>query len=399
MRKLFIFQLLIFSIAFSCAAQLKVLPFSDYLQVRNGLNHAYRQIEYNKKATVAFLGGSITFNEGWRNMVCDYLRKQYPDARFQFIAAGIPSLGSLPHAFRFQQDVLDSGKVDLLFLEAAVNDQVNGTDSITQVRALEGIIRHAKANNPKVDIIMMSFADPDKTNQYNQGRTPLSVANHEKIAAYYGLPSINLAKAVRDKLQNKEFDWNRDFVDLHPSPFGQKLYFEAIKTLLTESHKINLKKSRKKNSHNLPVPLDQSNFSRGSYYSINKANLDGDWKLIQSWKPTDQLGTRNKFVNIPLLESSSPGATLTLDFKGTAIGMAVVSGGDAGMVKYRIDNGPEKQIDLFTSWSNSLHLPWYVLFAAGLKNDQHTLTLSIADENKPESKGHACRIVNFLLNK
>ncbi len=42
--------------------------------------------------------------------------------------------------------------------------------------------------------------------------------------------------------------------------------------------------------------------------------------------------------------------------------MAIVSGSDAGIVKYSIDNGPEQQIDLFTEWSQSLHLPWYVLF-------------------------------------
>ena len=231
--------ILCFLVSLICSAQVigqnKTLPFSNYITQRKGLANAYAAISVKKNATVAFLGGSITYNDGWRNKVCAYLKERFPATKFHFIAAGIPSLGSLPHTFRLGQDVLDSGKVDLLFLEAAVNDQVNGTDSITQVRSLEGIVRHAKTSNPFMDIVLMSFADPDKTKQYNSGITPTSVANHELIAGYYQLPSINLAKAIRDKLANNEFSWEKDFKDLHPSPFGQELYFEAIKDLLSSN--------------------------------------------------------------------------------------------------------------------------------------------------------------------
>ena len=117
----------------------------------------------------------------------------------------------LPHAFRLQRDLLDSGKIDLLFLEAAVNDRANGTDSLTQIQSLEGIIRHAKTANPNMDIIMMSFADPDKLQDYDQGKKPVEIINHELVADHYQLPSLNLAKEVRDKIQQKEFSWTYDF--------------------------------------------------------------------------------------------------------------------------------------------------------------------------------------------
>ncbi len=397
MKRLALLLFVQVAIVFSCPAQLKTLPFEDYIQIRKGLSHSYHCINQDEKITIAFLGGSITYNEGWRNMICKELQIRYPDTRFRFISAGIPSLGSLPHAFRLQRDVLDSGKVDLLFLESAVNDQVNGTDSVTQIRSLEGIIRQARTSNPKMDIVMMSFADPEKTEQYNQGHTPLSVKNHELIATHYGLPSINLAKAVRDKLKNKEFDWDRDFKDLHPSPFGQDLYFQAIKTLFNLSiQSAKVKVSGK--AFKLPVALDKASFTNGRYLSINKANLLKGWKTIEDWSPKDQLGTRDGFVHIPVLEADSAGSLLTLKFEGSAIGMAVVSGGDAGIVTYRIDSGPEKQIDLFTAWSNSLHLPWYVLFDGNLKSGKHVLSLSISERKNSSSKAHACRIVNFLLN-
>jgi sialidase-1 len=96
------------------AAAVNKLPDSNYYQVRGGTNNFLYAVTHNKKATIAFLGGSITFNPGWRNKVITYLKERFPDTKFRFIMAGIPSLGSLPHAFRLKRDLLDSGKVDLL---------------------------------------------------------------------------------------------------------------------------------------------------------------------------------------------------------------------------------------------------------------------------------------------
>lgn len=398
-----IFPVLLFAFLFclQATAQVQPLPFSNYIQERGGLLNVEHAINTRKDVTVAFLGGSITYNPGWRQMVCGYLKNSYPKVNFRFIAAGIPSLGSLPHVFRLQHDVLDSGKVDLLFLEAAVNDQVNGTDSVTQVKSLEGIIRHALKTNPYMDIVMMSFADQDKTNLYHKGLVPTSVANHELVAGHYNLPSINLAKAVADKLANKEFDWDKDFKDLHPAPFGQKLYFEAIKTLLAAELSVPPKSGDHTNKHDIAhiALLNPDSFTNGCYLNITNAHTDAGWTLYKSWTPTDHIGVRDGFVKVPVLEGTKAGSSFTLPFKGTAIGMAVASGADAGIVTYSIDNGPEKQIDLYTQWSSSLHLPWYVLFGSGLKEGSHQLKLTISSDKNKGSTGNACRIVYFLLNR
>lgn len=384
------------------ARQKEPVPFSDYIHIRNGLGHVRKAIARNRQTNVAFLGGSITHNPGWRDSICNYLRSAFPQVRFKFIAAGIPSLGSLPHAFRLQRDVLDSGKIDLLFLEAAVNDQVNHTDSVLQVRALEGIVRHAKYTNPQMDIIMMSFADPDKTRLYDQDIVPVSVANHELIAGHYGLPSINLAKAVRDKMAHGEFSWERDFVDLHPSPFGQALYYKAIRELLTNQLAERNKKAyihKENTGGGLPPALDKASFTNGYYYAVGNATASTGWKLDQYWVPGDQLPTREGFVHVPVLYALQPGATLSLKFKGNAAGIATVSGADTGMIVYHVDNGPEQVIDLFTEWSKFLYLPWYVVLASGLPEGDHTLYLKISTEKNQASKGYACRIVNFLINE
>lgn len=385
-----------------------LLPPSDYFMIRNGLSNSFHAMTVARSATVAFLGGSITYNPGWRDKTCAFLREKFPSTQFHFIAAGIPSLGSLPHAFRLQRDVLDSGKVDLLFVETAVNDRVNGTDSLTQIRALEGIVRHAKKANPRMDIIFMSFADPNKTSDYEHGKTPPEVANHELVAAHYGLPSINLAKEVHDKIAHHEFSWEKDFKDLHPSPFGQELYFAAIRDLLSTCYD-SLQIADNGNGQiavptkthlrrRLPTPLDKASLVNGVYEGTDRAQYK-DWDFDTAWTPADSLPTRHGFVNIPMLTSTTPGATLSFPFKGQAVGMSIVSGADAGIVSWSIDGAPAQKTDLYTAWSAKLHLPWYVLFAAGLKNTHHILELTIEPEKNSKSKGTACRIVYFLVDR
>lgn len=371
----------------------KELPYGNYFKTAGGLNNFYYAATIKKKANVAFLGGSITHNPGWRDKTCQYLRENYPQTDFHFIAAGIPSLGSLPHVFRLQRDVLDSAKIDLLFVEAAVNDR--GTDSTTQVRSLEGIVRHAKNANPLVDIVMMAFVDPQKMESYSKGKTAPELINHELVAKYYDLPYINLALEVTDKIKNNELSWIDDFKNLHPAVYGQELYFATIKSLFQGTVADQYQPGTAKK---LPKPIDKARFENGKYYNISNAKLDKGWTIVANWKPTDGLSTREGFVNIPMLSATVPGSEMLLPFRGNAVGIAIVSGSDAGTILYAIDDGEFKEKDLYTEHSGYLHLPLYLLLGSGLSDGNHVLKIKISDKKNTASKGNACRIVNFLVN-
>ncbi|TCD26170.1 SGNH/GDSL hydrolase family protein [Pedobacter psychrodurus] len=370
------------------------LQSSSFITFNGFSSNTAEKLGKNEPVTVAFLGGSITNMEGWRGLVRNYLNKTYPQIKFKFINAGIPSLGSLPHAFRLQRDVLDSGKIDLLFIESAVNDHVNQTAEQTQHRALEGIIRHTLNKNPKTDIVMMAFADEDKNDDFNKGKIPTEVKVHSDLAEYYHLPFINIALEVDKRIANREFTWKSDFKDLHPSPFGQQLYFNTIKTYLEE----NQKNANKKPTGNLPKIIDKFAYAKGQYISITSAENLNTFSITKNWKPTHGLEGRPGFVNIPVLESSTRNSTFDLIFKGNAVGIAILSGPDAGALHYRIDNGEEKMIDLYTQWSSSLHLPWYLLLGDQLTNGTHKLSVRISDQHNPKSTGYACRIAHFLVN-
>jgi len=384
-------------ILFSLAAlSYDVAIAQSYFSTRGALDRFYMDVLGRKTATVGFLGGSITYNPGWRDKVCGYLQERFPETKFRFIAAGIPSLGSLPHAFRVQQDLLDSGRLDLVFMETAVNDRVNGTDSLTQARALEGIVRHIKRVNPETQIIMMAFADEGKTADYDQGLTPVEIANQERVADHYQLPSINLGKEVWDRIRQGKLDWKRDIKDVHPSEFGQELYFATIRRLLDSCYR--LYHPVTSISASLPAPMDKAGLTNGRYVNVHQGVGDKDWKIDEDWTPSDNMHTRPGFVHVPVLAADKPGAELEFSFTGNAVGIAVVSGPDAGIIEYNIDGGAFQKIDLYTRWSSSLHLPWYLLLGSGLTETSHKLTLRISGDRNPNSGGTSCRIVHFLLN-
>src|SRR5690606_32368105 len=111
--------------------------------------------------------------------------------------------------------------IDLMFIESAVNDQVNGTTESQQRKALEGIVLQAYRNNPQMDLVIMAFVDEKKIEAYRKDMVPVEVAVHEDVAKHYRLPFVNLAEEVSRRLMEGEFTWDDDFKDLHPAPFGQ----------------------------------------------------------------------------------------------------------------------------------------------------------------------------------
>ncbi len=367
---------------------------SDYFNLRDGLENSEIKIEVQKKARVVFFGGSITQMRtgvpggAWTELVEAYLKKRFSQTEFDFINAGIASMGTTPHSFRFTRDVLKDGPVDLLFVEAAVNDEVNGMTPVEMVRGMEGIVRQARISNPNIDIVMLHFVDGPMLPVFNAGKTPVVIECHEKVADYYGVPSMDIAKEVAERERAGEFSWLKDFKGIHPYPFGHTVYANSIERLLDAAWAQPLPADAALKPGKLPAqPLDEKSYFKGRLVDISQAQLGEGWTLVPDWKPTDNIPTRPGFVDVPTLVSEKPGSTLHLKFEGTAVGIFVASGPDVGAVEYSIDGGPFVSRDLFVQWSPTIHLPWANVLAADLAPGPHELTLRVADKSNPRSKG------------
>ena len=369
-----------------------------HCNVRGSLQNSLVKFEKERKGRVAFLGGSITEMKGWKDMVEQQLKQRFPYTEFDFIEAGIGSTGTTPGAFRLQHDILSKGKIDLLFVEAAVNDHTNGFSPLEQVRGMEGEVRHALLENPETDIVMLHFIYDPFIAMLAKHQQPDVILNHERVANHYLVPSVNLAQEISERMEAGEFTWE-DFGGTHPLPFGHTFYAAAIAHLFDKMW-TGISPDASIGPHNIPEqPLDTFSYYRGDFIDLDAATLNKGWKYVASWHPDNSYEKRHGFVDVPMLEATQPGDKLTLDFEGKAIGIFCTPGPSAGVLEYSIDGGKFKHLDTFTSWSSHLYIPWVYMLETELETGRHRLVLRISKEKNPASKGHECQIRNFVVNR
>jgi len=376
-------------------------PFPEkyyHLSTRGSLKNSLTKFEKGGEATVAFLGGSITEMKGWHNILMDYFVKRFPQTKFRFIEAGIASMGSTPHAFRLKQDVLSKGPVDLLFFEAVVNDETNEFTPTEQVRAVEGVVRHVWMNDPTTDLVIMHFVRPYFGDMIARGQKPDVVLNHERVANHYLVPTVDMVSEISERILAGELSWE-DFGGDHPNPLGQQYYASSIirlMNLMWSDKRLNDKVT----PHSLPNKcLEKFCYDKGDFLDIHKAKLGRGWTIEPSWHPTDGAGTRQGFVDVPMLVTEKAGSSLKLEFSGRAIGICCAAGPSSGILEYSIDGGPQKQIDTFTHWSSGLYIPWVFMLDTELESGPHRLELKMSRQKNSDSKGTACHIRNFVVNE
>lgn len=370
----------------------------QHIQERGSLKNSYLRFERERKGRVAFLGGSITEMKGWRTMIQQQLKQRFPYTQFEFVDAGISSTGSVPGAFRIVHDVLEKGRIDLLFVEAAVNDHTNGFSPVEQVRGMEGEVRHALSVNPEMDVVMLHFIYDPFIPMVKAGQVPDVILNHERVANHYLIPSINLVQEIAERMQAGEFTWEQ-FGGTHPLPFGHRFYAASIARLFDKMWS-GVPADAKVTPHVIPVrPLDIFSYYGGCFVDVREAKAGKGWEYAENWQPELKVETRRGFVRVPMLVGNRPHAKFTLDFKGKAIGIFGVFGPAAGMLEYSVDGAPFKKLDTYTYWSKGIYLPWLYMLENELNDGHHRLVVRISKDKNENSLGYECCIRNFVVNE
>lgn len=371
------------------------LGVNEHIIRRDNLVNSSTIFQTIKKGRVAFLGGSITEMSGYRPKVCKILQKMFPHTEFEFINAGIASTCSTTGAFRLSRDVLSKGKIDLLFVEFAVNDNQDAAHTPDEcIKGMEAIVRHTLTENLLADVVFLYTANESHIASYTNGEIPVEIAAHETVAKNYKLCSIDFASDVAARMVVGEFDWNK-FGGVHPADFGAEIYAQSIRSLLEgcwgdEENSLN--------EHDIPAMMDEYSYCKGSLVSVDKAVTDSNWTIeIPDWQMIEG-EFRERFSNIEMLCSQKVGASLEFNFKGTAIGLFVVAGPDAGMVEYSIDGGEVKTADMFHCYSSGLHYPRTVMLEKELTAGKHRLILEISNNKSPKSMANVVRIMAFSVN-
>ena len=147
---------------------------------------------------------------------------------------------------------------------------------------MEGIVRHARLLQPELDIVMLHFVDPEKIADLRAGKTPEVIASHERVAAHYGVPSIDLAREITERIDAAEFTWESDFKNLHPSPFGMSVYARSIERLFDAAWKQPPMIEGAVQAHTLPAAIDEKSYFRGRLVDVDGGKRLADRRRLDA---------------------------------------------------------------------------------------------------------------------
>jgi lysophospholipase L1-like esterase len=371
---------------------------------RGGLPNFFSKLKNNKIVRIAYLGGSITAQPGWRVKSRKWFQKQFPKAKVKGINAAIGGTGSSLGVFRLGNDVLRF-KPDLLFIEFAVNDRRASSMSIK--KAFEGIIRQTWKANPETDICFVYTLRDHDLEYLQNGKLQNTARTMEEVARYYDIPTINMGLKVAQmtkagkvifkapkskvkqvsgsalnkkssdlKVKTEKIIFSRDGV--HPYiDSGHQLYQEAIERSMNKIEKIG-----KPKAHVLKAPMLKDNWEFAQSIPIAKVEHSAGWKKLNPRK--DKLAKRFRRFFPKMWVAEKPGERLKFKFKGTKVAIYDLKGPGCGQVKITIDGKIKvvKRFDKFCFYYRITQLP----VADNLADKIHEVEIELDHETPKKMK-------------
>lgn len=328
---------------------------------------------------VAYLGGSITAQNGWRVLSFKWFKERFPQARFSEINAAIGGTGSDFGVFRLNDHVLKF-KPDLVFVEFAVNDGNTPAEKI--IRSMEGIVRQIWQHSPLTDICFVYTITQQELESELKGQLPVSVAAMEQVADKYHIPTINFGCEVTKLVKGNQLIMKGIGLELngikvfssdgvHPyTETGHLVYFNILKRCFGKMIPVNGSKSKK---HPLPEPIAKDCFSNTKMIDINQAMLTKNWQIITASDQTVMQAFGNYVKTFG--KASESGETLTIRFKGRTIGAYDIMGPDAGKVIVEIDGLIRDTISRFDPFCTYRRMNYFLI--DHLENKEHLVVFRV----------------------
>lgn len=328
--------------------------------LRSGLPNVFAKLQSGRTVRIAYFGGSITAQAGWRVKTLQWFRSTYPASRVEEINAAIGGTGSDLGAFRCRRDVLDL-KPDLVFIEFAVND--TGRPPAAIVRSMEGIVRQIWKADARTDICFVYTYVTGFQHDLEEGVCPEAASVDEAIASRYGIPSINVALRVAQLVKEgavipvPQRDANGRplpvpegkilFSDdgVHPLDPGHEIYARVIEEALAQAAS-----GARSKPHPLPRPLDADNWEDAALVPITPRMVSAGWRRLPAEDPI-QRAFQNRLPEI--WEATRPGEAVAFTLNGTFAGVYDVMGPDAGIAECFVDGKPagdRPRFDIFCTY-------------------------------------------------
>lgn len=355
------------------------------LKVRDGLPNFSAKLKAQNQLKVAYLGGSITMADGWRNKTTDWLRQNHPGKEIVEIQSAIAGTGAGFGACRLQEHVLKE-KPDLLFVEF----RVNGGDR-SMLQSMEGIVRQTWRLLPETDIVFVYTVSSRMLPDIRQGRSPgASAVELERVAAHYGIPSIDFGPEVVRQLDEGSLLFKGKSAPpgvvlfstdgTHPTSAGHSIYLEII----ARSFERILKDSQNAAPHGLKPPCDPANWERAGLVDPQPW-LSGpeNWETLP-WDQSPVVAGFHKIWGnvecdriLPALNAATvPGSALEFSFTGTFFGFFDIGGPETGSVRITVDDEEAFAVPRFNAFCTRYRPQYYL--SERLPDGKHTVRIELA---------------------
>lgn len=186
-----------------------------------------KKLQAGEEVTIAYLGGSITQGTGADNENCyaalttKWIESQYPDAKVNYVNAGIGATGSYIGVHRCDAQVL-SHDPDLVFIDFSVNDesQNNAINKLTY----EGLIRKIWKHSSNPGIICIAMTQDNGTSVQDC---------HGEVTEKYSVPFVSYHDAMLNFLNTNDVQWSDISGDnIHPNMSGHAILSAMLTTYL-----------------------------------------------------------------------------------------------------------------------------------------------------------------------
>jgi lysophospholipase L1-like esterase len=256
---------------------------------------------------------------------------------------------------------------------------------------MEGIVRQLRARYAQADILFVYTLVKGHLDAFKKGELPDRMQWHEKVAAHYNIPSVNMAQHAAAKVLAGELTIDEFAKDgVHPTDRGYALYLEALQPFVAQC-KAEAEKPAEPVKHPMPAQkLSPRCMDAAKMVPYEVFPREGAWKP-GSDSPVD------KFLHV--LAGDAPGAVVTLKFKGDSAGYYDTIGPDTGDLEVAVDGGEWKKKGNWDVFCKGYFRAHCRILAEDLDPaKEHEIKVRIAEEQPKESKGRFYRPGFFLIN-
>lgn len=335
---------------------------------RQGVPNALKKLRAGGTVRIAYLGGSITEAKGWRPKTLKWFQDEFPSAKVEEVYAAISGTGSDYGAIRLSRDVLEK-KPDLLFVEFRVNGSA-GYD----YQSAEGIVRQARAADPELDICFVYTLAKGFLKQMQEGRQIGFGYAMEKICEHYGIPSIDFAPEIVERVKDPSkfvFQPTRDTLSaeaiqmdgraaksaadpdagkivfakdgVHPGDAGHEIYKEIVARAMRNRI---FPASVKPGPHPMPAPYAKNTWITCATIPAKEVLTGPEWTMIADGKADPVYGETFGRTDRMLRGgawTTTEGATFTVRWEGNTIGFSDIpqakAEDDPIVIEVSIDGG------------------------------------------------------------